>query len=329
MTYSCKKNVAQSFSIEKNNGIIKFTLTDCAGNVNYCSFDTSSGTTSETVTPKTYTVTINSSNTGVSKVSTSSVSCSTTGTSCNVSLPTITAKSNYTVVGFNTAKSATTATYKSGSTISISGNMTLYAIVKQQVTEVEEPDDTEDQEETPVTKTCKEYSRVSANSNNCGEYSSSVATTATVSSKSACTAKCDGVSNINCKSSVKKGTCSYKYCTQVLDHYNYKTTTSKSACTSEGGTVTGATTNGYTCKIPNNEENCTSQSSSATDFAACTKICTASAQKSGCSFTATSYTCSFTMRSGCKTTYNCTGISSKDGCTTKLSGSKCILYSLQ
>ena len=50
--------------------------------------------------------------------------------SCNIVAPTLTAKSGYTVLGWNTNQNATSASYASGATISISGNTQFYSITK-------------------------------------------------------------------------------------------------------------------------------------------------------------------------------------------------------
>lgn len=56
-----------------------------------------------------------------------------TSTSCSVTAPTIT-RSGWTIVGWNTSNTATTASYKVGSTISVSSSTFYYAITKKTVT---------------------------------------------------------------------------------------------------------------------------------------------------------------------------------------------------
>ena len=51
---------------------------------------------------------------------------------CEVTLPTIQAKSGFTVLGWSTNKSATSATYKANQKVKVSKNMTYYAITRSQ-----------------------------------------------------------------------------------------------------------------------------------------------------------------------------------------------------
>jgi len=50
------------------------------------------------------------------------------GTSCNITAPTLTAKSGYTAVGWDKTATSSTATYASGASISINGNTQFYSI---------------------------------------------------------------------------------------------------------------------------------------------------------------------------------------------------------
>ena len=70
--------------------------------------------------------------TGVSSIGGSSRSCSryNGASSCKVSAPSITAKSGYTVQGWNTSKTATAASVKVGGSIILSGNKSYYTVTK-------------------------------------------------------------------------------------------------------------------------------------------------------------------------------------------------------
>ncbi len=78
---------------------------------------------------KTLTVTFNKNK--ASSISKQNASCTTVSGSCYITLPSITAPYGYEVIGWDSNPNAITASYKSGSRISVSSNMTLYAIVKQ------------------------------------------------------------------------------------------------------------------------------------------------------------------------------------------------------
>ena len=52
------------------------------------------------------------------------------GTSCSTKAPTLTAKSGYTAIGWNTSKTATTSSLASGASITLSSNPTYYSITK-------------------------------------------------------------------------------------------------------------------------------------------------------------------------------------------------------
>lgn len=71
---------------------------------------------------------------GASSIGAERLSCTTTGTSCTVKAPSITAKSGYSIVGWNDITLVSSAKYKVGSTITLSSNKTFYAIVKKNVT---------------------------------------------------------------------------------------------------------------------------------------------------------------------------------------------------
>jgi len=100
-------------------------------------FSISSNPTYYAITRKdavTYTATFNGNGATISKTSAQCTIAATyngtaQATSCNVTAPTI-SRSGYTIIGFNTSSSATTAQVASGATFSISSNPTYYAITK-------------------------------------------------------------------------------------------------------------------------------------------------------------------------------------------------------
>ena len=51
-----------------------------------------------------------------------------TASSCNITAPTLTAKSDYTVAGWNTSQTSTSGSHASGASIPISGNTTFYSV---------------------------------------------------------------------------------------------------------------------------------------------------------------------------------------------------------
>ena len=58
------------------------------------------------------------------------LTCQTTGDSCNITMPSITPKDGYEVVGWSIDNNSTTATYLPNSTYSINKNMVLFAVTK-------------------------------------------------------------------------------------------------------------------------------------------------------------------------------------------------------
>ncbi len=68
---------------------------------------------------------------GAQSIGKTKVSCETSGSSCNVTLPNITAKSGYEVVGWAENPESSNATYKANQTITVTQNKTLYAITKK------------------------------------------------------------------------------------------------------------------------------------------------------------------------------------------------------
>jgi len=118
-------NETFSYNIESSNYSVSMTVTDWAGNKKTCTYTVQKKESIQ----KTYTATFNT-NTGVSSIGTSSLSCTTTGTntSCTIKAPTITAQKGYTVKGWCTTNSCSSAEYKVGDTITLNGNKTLYAI---------------------------------------------------------------------------------------------------------------------------------------------------------------------------------------------------------
>ena len=66
-----------------------------------------------------------------SSISKTKLSCTTYGKYCKITMPTITPKSGYEVVGWATSKDAKTAKYKQGKTYTIDSNIKLYAITKK------------------------------------------------------------------------------------------------------------------------------------------------------------------------------------------------------
>ena len=67
---------------------------------------------------------------GAKEISKTSVSCTTTGSSCNVKLPAISAKKGFTVVGWAASAKSTKAKYKPNATVKLTGNTTLYSITQ-------------------------------------------------------------------------------------------------------------------------------------------------------------------------------------------------------
>ena len=88
-----------------------------------------SSSNSPSYAPKKITIKLNKNT--ASKIGKSSVSCTTSNGSCSVTLPSITAKSGYEVVGWAENPEATTATYKENEKITVSESKTLYAVTKQ------------------------------------------------------------------------------------------------------------------------------------------------------------------------------------------------------
>ena len=83
----------------------------------------------EPIPTKTYTITFDKNN--ASSIGNTSLSCTTTGNSCSITMPTITAPSGYKVLGWSTSKTATSASYLVGDTHSIQNDMTLYAVIEK------------------------------------------------------------------------------------------------------------------------------------------------------------------------------------------------------
>ena len=89
-----------------------------------------SNVTHYAITKKTLTLKLEKN--GADSISHSEKTCSiyNTQTSCNITLPTIT-RSGWSILGWGTNKNATTATSKAGENVSISSNITYYAITKK------------------------------------------------------------------------------------------------------------------------------------------------------------------------------------------------------
>ena len=88
---------------------------------------------------KTYTATFKIQDVNAATTSSGSKSCTipetyngnTQSSSCNITAPTLTAKTGYNVVGWNSNSSATSASVGSGASLNISGNITYYSITKK------------------------------------------------------------------------------------------------------------------------------------------------------------------------------------------------------
>lgn len=90
------------------------------------------GLTSETSVENahTFTATFTVQDTNASS-SLAKVSCTTSGSSCEITVPTLTAnKTNTTIIGWNTDKNATTASIKSGGKVTISKDTAYYSITQ-------------------------------------------------------------------------------------------------------------------------------------------------------------------------------------------------------
>ncbi len=121
-------NQTFTFDINSYTYVKKMTITDWAGNSINCTH-TVAGTGSVS---QTFTATFKTT-TGISNIGATSLSCTTSGTnkSCNITAPSVAAISGYSALGWNTSSSATTASYKAGDSITLSSNITLYAIAKK------------------------------------------------------------------------------------------------------------------------------------------------------------------------------------------------------
>lgn len=88
-------------------------------------------TTTKKATQATKRFTVRFNKNTANSIGKSSLSCSTSSGSCNITLPSITAKSGYQVVGWNEQANGSGKNYAAGSSISINRNFTLYAITKE------------------------------------------------------------------------------------------------------------------------------------------------------------------------------------------------------
>ena len=115
-TYTVRKAGTYSVKVKDRAGNISETATI---NVQKSDFAENRGETK-----KTFTVTLVSNGATISQ---KSASCTTTGSSCEVNLPTIT-RSGYNVLGWGTRADSKSVLYKSGEKVTVSKNQTLYAI---------------------------------------------------------------------------------------------------------------------------------------------------------------------------------------------------------